>query len=249
MNMYDQAARFYDRMFPFSLRLESQKQIFLKFLENYPLNRVTEAGCGTGVQSLALAECGLEVIGTDISEEMLSRALSNSKLSKATVQWIKAGIEELPEKLLQHSQDAVFILGNTLCHLTQSDSLYRILTDLKNCLVPRGYLILQLLNYTPILKAQQRVLNISRETNEEFIRFYDFLENGRIRFNILHIAGQGQQPDHELISQELYPYTRMEIEQMLTEAGYHIQAVWEELDGKEFDQEYSGTLCIVAQIN
>lgn len=58
-----------------------EKEIFIKKILFYagPNGKVLEAGCGTGVISTYLSNCGLEVTAVDIDEDMLKVARKISK--------------------------------------------------------------------------------------------------------------------------------------------------------------------------
>lgn len=55
------------------------------------LDRILDVACGTGLSSKALTDIGEEVIGTDISEEMLAYARQNRE-----IQFVQSPAEELP---------------------------------------------------------------------------------------------------------------------------------------------------------
>ena len=80
-------------------------------------------------------------------------------------------------------------------------------------------MVLQLLNYDRILENQERIVNVQKKENLEFIRFYDFLDN-KIRFNLLTIDWAQQPAENQLTSTMLYPYRKKELLTLLNSAGF-----------------------------
>jgi SAM-dependent methyltransferase len=62
---------------------------FLRLREPVPL--ALDAACGTGQSTVALKEIASRVVGTDVSREMLARALR-----EAGVRYVEASVEDLP---------------------------------------------------------------------------------------------------------------------------------------------------------
>ncbi len=84
----------------------------------------------------------------------------------------------------------------------------------------RGIVVIGLLNYARIDRERDRIVNIRRVGHSEYIRFYDFLSNTRVRFNVLAIDWSGAEPTHRLYSTELRPYAVEEIAYALEWVGF-----------------------------
>ena len=94
--------------------------------------RVLEIGSGGGNDSIFMAECGLEVIGTDISHTALKVALGRAKKAHVQVHWLRSSILELP--FCNGSID--FISDRGLFHLIEdrdrpayASEVFRVLID------------------------------------------------------------------------------------------------------------------------
>jgi SAM-dependent methyltransferase len=64
---------------------------FLGLREPEPIPLALDAACGTGQSTVALKEIAYRVVGTDVSREMLTRALR-----EAGVRYVEASAEDLP---------------------------------------------------------------------------------------------------------------------------------------------------------
>ena len=57
---------------------------------------VLDVGCGTGVVALAAARMGANVVGLDLTSELLARAKENAELSQVEIQWQEGDAEQMP---------------------------------------------------------------------------------------------------------------------------------------------------------
>ena len=58
--------------------------------------RVLDVGSGTGVTAITAARLGANVMGTDLTPELLAQAAENSRVSHVDVEWRVADVEALP---------------------------------------------------------------------------------------------------------------------------------------------------------
>ncbi len=79
---------------------------------------VLDAGCGTGACSVKLANKGFDVIGLDISPEMLQKAMEQPDADK--VQWI---CQDMSDMDLFGTVQAVFSMTDSVNHLLEEDEL------------------------------------------------------------------------------------------------------------------------------
>jgi ubiquinone/menaquinone biosynthesis C-methylase UbiE len=89
-NAYNEWATQYDSNLNKTRDLEAE--VFRKTLENIPLNKCLEIGCGTGKNSVWLTEKANEIIALDFSYEMLQRA--KQKISSNKIKFVQADMNE-----------------------------------------------------------------------------------------------------------------------------------------------------------
>jgi len=107
---------------------------------------------------------------------------------------------------------------------------------------------IQVLNYDKILARQERIVSIDREGDTEFVRFYDFLPGGNVRFNLLQFGWEETGSlVHSFTSVILRPYTRQELVTALAKNGFQValEAGGGKLDA--FNAETSDTLLLIAK--
>ncbi len=245
-NFYGSLASDYDAMTNFEQRVQKEQKIFQKWVERFSINTVLDAACGTGLHAIVLSQLGVNIIGADISVEMLDEARKNAKNAGEEIRWIQSPMQQLSQKI-SDKFDAVFCLGNSLPHLTDEKDLKAVVKGFSERLHPDGILVLQILNYNKILNEKNRIVNIKRNEKHEFIRFYDFLED-LIRFNILRIQWEGNNPvHHQLVSTELMPYLKDQLFRVLQNKGFRDIETFGNMTFDPFLENESSNLVMVAK--
>lgn len=246
-NFYRSIAAYYDKMTRFEQRLDSEKVIISEWMKRYNFNRVLDTACGTGLYAIICASLGADVTGADPSVEMLSRAALYAEKHHVKVRWVNSTMQEI-DHYIQTKFPMVICLGNSLPHLLTKADLVKSIDNFYRLLEPRGKAVIQLLNYSKILKQQNRIIGIQKSDDHEFIRFYDFYEN-LIRFNVLQVHWENGKPYHYLASTHLYPYTWREIKSHLEKIGFTNFKLYGDMTFSPFQEADSPNLVIVAQKN
>ena len=78
-----------------------------------PVRKVMELACGTGEVSMRLDDKGYEVIGVDLSKNMLE--IAEKKAQGRHIEWLQADMRVLEEVPIT---DAVTLFSDSLCYLT-----------------------------------------------------------------------------------------------------------------------------------
>lgn len=237
---YDEFAGFYDGMINFDESLERRKRLLQNFIG--ASKTAADIGCGTGLDSIALAMCGLAVTGFDPSPQMIETAKVNSATHKVAIEFIAKGIEDLPANL-ENKFDIVVSLGNALANIPE-DNLKLGMKNINRILSPGGKIVLQILNYDLILSRRERIINITEDRANTFVRFYDF-EKEAIRFNILKFRKVNKN-DFSLISTTVFPYKYEELINILSGSGFKYLEAFGGLDKSKFEINKSKDVIITA---
>lgn len=249
MKFYEDIADAYDDMTDFRQRLGAGEEFAWRLRGRFGeagMSSALDVACGTGVYALAFAAGGVElVVGADISEGMLRMARQRAKELGVSVQWVLARMQDLRD-LLSEQFDVITCLGNSLPHLLTDSDLESTLAGFRQLLRADGRLFLQLLNYESILADAERIVEITRRGDLEFVRFYDFMPD-RLVFNLLKINWEGNCGIHTLSSTELRPYIWATLEHALKRSGFTNIKAYGGLDFSRFNPAASATLLLEAQ--
>lgn len=249
--MYDAFSEDYDRFVNWESRLNFELPWLLQQLDSAHGRRVLDAACGTGIHVIALAQRGFQAAGADLSAPMVDHARENADHAGVSVQFVAAGFGQLvaafPEPF-----DVLLCLGNSLPHVLSEDELLTALRDFAACLRPGGLLILQNRNFDMVMADMERWMEPQghREGDREwiFFRFYDYLPDGLIQFNILtlHRTHPSAGWTQRVTSTRLRPLLRVPLTQALQAAGFEHVTAFGSMDGSSFQPGSSGNLIIVA---
>lgn len=245
MDFYDSIADAYDAVTHAVARNASARRFIDRFMERYSPTSVIDVACGQGMFTIPLAERGIRVVGADISEGMIARARHKAEGLGLRMDWIVSPMQELAGLGLG-TVDAALCMGNSLPHLLTDADLEQALESFAQLLKPGGVLAVRLLNYTRILQRQERIVGIDSAGDKQYVRFYDFLDNGRIRFNVLQIFDREDSPQHAIHSTTLRPYGVEELLRRVAAAGLKTIQTCGGLDFTPFDAAESDSLLLLA---
>jgi ubiquinone/menaquinone biosynthesis C-methylase UbiE len=250
--MYDQFATDYDRFNNWENRLAYELPFIEDRLKSFNARYVLDAACGTGMHAIALAGHGFSLYGTDISEPMIDQARKNALTQNIGVAFETAGFGRLAGVFKEKVFDAVLCLGNSLPHILTRGDLKIVLVDFTNCLKPGGLLLIQNRNYDLIMADRQRWMEPQTfmDKNYEYLfqRFYDFENDGTIRFNIVTLKRPlGGEWQVSAAGTRLAPQKETDLRRMLEEAGFVDIQTYGSMTGEVFDRSTSGNLILVAQ--
>lgn len=132
----------FDKATRWDRRLAIEMPFLRAWLRSWNARRVTDAACGSGRHSHALASLGFDVTGIDMDEDLLELARSESPSDSC--RFLKV---DLRQGAGPSGQDALFCLGNSICLLPAVEEVKACLRRFHDSLRPRGGVILHLLNY------------------------------------------------------------------------------------------------------
>ena len=253
--MYDSLSSSYDRFVNWPSRLAYEMPFIegqLSMLGTPPL-RILDAACGTGMHAIAMAQRGHAVAGADLSEPMIEVARLNAVRAGVDIQFEPVGFGSLSQTFGPGSFDALLCLGNSLPHLTSPEDLAGALQDFAGVLRPGGLLLVQNRNFDSVMASLARWMEPQSHQEEDnewlFLRFYDYLPDGLIDFNVVTLHRQERGLWNQQVSTtQLRPILQTELVQALDEAGFSQVTCYGDMTGSAFDPSSSGNLVITAFI-
>ena len=239
IEFFNQLADYYDLMIPFEKAVERKKNIFKNFIT--PAHKyAADLGCGTGTDSIALAQLGLSVTSFDTSVGMIEKASANASKEKVKINFSVGNAANIPEFFNEHF-DLVISLGNTFANI-KKENLFKSLKRCYEVLKKGGVLLVQILNYQKILSGKERIINITENDAYFFIRFYDF-KSGHIVFNSLRVA-KTELSDYSLISTKVYPHLKKDFEKLLSELNFKSVELHSDLQSSSYIESSSKNMVI-----
>jgi SAM-dependent methyltransferase len=260
--MYDSFSQEYDHFVNWPNRLAFELPFLMEQITtavDKPAEsiRILDTATGTGMHAIALAQKGFTVSGMDISEGMVTIARQNAAAVNVDVFFTTAAFGNITKRstLIPEGKgipfDAVLCLGNSLPHVDDINALQSALADFSACLRPGGLLILQNRNFDNVLDKKERWMEPQSYKDENgetiFLRFYDFLPDGHIQFNIITLKPTTDgQLNQSIMETRLFPITRDILVPALEEAGFVSIRLFGSLSNTPFDSRSSGNLVVSA---
>ena len=251
IEFYDRLAEFFDVMIDWQSRLAVELPFIQATLTRHNARAVLDCACGTGGHTIALAQRGYRVMGSDISAAMIARAQMNARRADLSIPFSVARFQDL-RATFREKFDAVLCIGNSFVHVLDDDDALASLVTMRECLRDDGVLILHNLNNDKRWKEKPRWFAVNSGALQEretlVWRFADYDEAAnRITFNIaLFTKDEQGNWSVQVQSTPQRPYQKIEIENLLQRAGFRNLEFYGSLQGEPFDAEQSGDLVTVA---
>jgi len=157
---------------------EEKKQVFKEFCINHimPGNKCKKAidlGAGNGIQSVALAELGVDVLAIDFNDQLISELKERKKDLKIKIE--KDDIREF-EKHSRFKPDLILCYGDTISHLDSLNEIESIFASSFKMLENGGRVLISFRDYSNELKDTARFIPVKSDEEKIltcFLEFYD----------------------------------------------------------------------------
>lgn len=135
-------AEHYDWMFgvPYESKVAEQKLLLHELLGGEASGMAVDLGCGSGFQTLALADLGYDVLAIDISARLL-RDL-RARVGSRPIGVKHADILTLDSLVAADSVNVAVCMGDTVTHLSSRHEVARLFQSVYRALMPGGRFIL-----------------------------------------------------------------------------------------------------------
>lgn len=142
MDAYTSFAEVYD-MFMDNIPYEDWCGYLTSLLKEYGINDglVLDLGCGTGTLTELLAKEGYDMIGVDVSEDMLQEAIEKRAESGLPILYL---LQDMREFELYGTVPAVVSICDSLNYILDYDDLAHVFSLVNNYLDPKGMFIFDL---------------------------------------------------------------------------------------------------------
>ena len=248
-DLWDTLSADYDRFVNWEQRLDREMPFLESHLASHGARRVLDVACGTGHHTIALAQRGYEVVGTDVSEGMVGRARQNARSADAFAAFHQAGFGHLREAV-KEPFDALLCLGNSLPSVLSEEALGVALADMAGLLAPGGLIVIQNLNYDRVWPRRERFMPLQtyQQGKEEwlFFRFVDFHQE-TLTFNMVVLHRNGDVWDYAAEATELRPILSKDLKRLLERSGLTNVDFYGDYDQNPYRQDTSGDLIVVAR--
>lgn len=153
--LYFDYAELYDEMYGEIFDYDEQFNIVDEHMSERGMDKVLESACGTGRLAKILYENGYDVVGLDLSEEMLD-------IARERVPDIKFVQDDIRDFDLDDRFDAIICLGHSFAHMIKDEDIYHALECFNKHLRKGGLLIMDNFDALQTIKGFEKY----RETTD-----------------------------------------------------------------------------------
>ena len=193
------------------------------FLAERQIGTFLDVSIGTGGMSLPLQELNIELYGSDLSEEMLSRCREKSLAKQKPIRLECCDFRDL-SRWDDRKFDCVASTGNSLGYVTNEDVL-KAIEQMDAHVKPGGYFCCDSRNWEKIQREKQRFYLYDpffhHGTRINLIQVWDHNPDGTITFNLLYTFEQENRiVQKEFFEEHYFPFPLELVEKKLSALGY-----------------------------
>lgn len=139
----------WDDLIDWEKRKAGENGFFEGLLKRHGVRSVIDVSTGSGFHAVQLKQAGFDVVATDGSSTMLTKARANFRAHELDIQshyrdWLSLDPQDLGQF------DAVVCLGSSLCHVFEANARLNVLEKFRALLKPGGLLVVDQRNFFAI---------------------------------------------------------------------------------------------------
>ena len=222
MEAYTGFATVYDRYMdniPYDDWAQNIKKLFEKY--NMPMEIVCDLGCGTGQMTRRLKEMGYDMIGIDVSYDMLMEAMSQEDSDG-----ILYLCQDMRSFELYGTVGAVISLCDSMNYLADTDELLQVCKLANNYLDPKGLFIFDMKTDSYYKKLGTGTIAENREEGS-FIWENEYNPDTRDNYYYLTIYEENEEGTFDRFEEEhmQHAFTVDEVKAAIKESGLELLQV------------------------
>ena len=168
----------------FDKAIERNRKLFKELkIETKSIALAVDLGCGSGFQSIALAELGFRVVAVDFCSVLLSEL--RDRANNLSIPTVNDNILNF-SKHIDERVKIIVCMGDTLTHLEGSVAVEALFVDVEKSLAKNGMLILTFRDYVstelqgtkrfiPVKSNNSRILTCFLEYRDRYVEVHDLL--------------------------------------------------------------------------
>lgn len=173
-NYYDYFAEKYHIMLKnWTEKVDTQGKVLKQILNRYTkikIKNILDCTCGIGIQALSLAQEGLNVTGSDLSQNELDYAKREAQKRNLDIRFIQADCRYL-ENIITEKFDAVIAIDSALPHLLTKENFLLAFRSIHKRLNKGGVFISSYRDYEALLKSKPEMAYPVRFNKEDDIEY------------------------------------------------------------------------------
>ena len=164
---FEDIAKKFDNLFGDVEKLTKLEALSIQpILDEYNAKKVLDCACGSGIQSIGLAEKGYDIYASDISNTLLK--ITQEKAKNKNLKIVTKNVDFKNLEYWKEKFDATICCGNSLPLVSSLDEVKTVLQNMKMVTKHKGIVIIGLHNYNR-LKNENQLFLLRKNTENELI--------------------------------------------------------------------------------
>ena len=218
ISVFEKYAHEYDLMTNARQREQSHDKEVAAIVSRFSPESVLDAGCATGLTSALFARRGIETVGMDRSQKMLTVARKKYESSGYPLRFQFGHFEKLP-KTLFNKFDLVVSLANSISGVHTLKELYAAFSNFHKALIPGGSVVIQILNYTGWKENELRPIRVTDNDGLVHIRFSE-RQGRKFHVYVIRLDNRDAEPTFEVFRHYFDNFSATEVTRILREVGF-----------------------------
>ena len=158
----------------FTQKADQQRALFTRLaVAPAATGQAIDLGCGSGFQSVALAQLGFSVTAIDANAQLLAEL--DQRAHGLNIQTVQHDLTDLANcAVLPAHADCIVCMGDTLSHLPSPAAVTGLILDAAHRLAPGGYLILGFRDLSQPLHGLDRFIPIRSDDDRIMTCFLEY---------------------------------------------------------------------------
>lgn len=222
-------AKLYDRADIYDLletdrRYQIVKRHWERVLSGKQVRDLLDVSIGSGNLTLPLAELGIGLYGSDLSEHMLERCREKADKKGFPIDLRASDFRRLDESF-DMMFDCVASTGNSLPYVT-NDEVLDVLGQMDRLVRPGGYLYFDVRNWDKITATKQRFYTydptfLENGVRMDLVQVWDHHEDGSMTFHLFYtFERENKKFQKEIFEEHYFPIMRHVLLDGLERLGY-----------------------------
>lgn len=200
----------------------NEQYSFFKSHDIFPKGKrgAVDLGCGNGIQSIALARLGFDVIAIDFNNTLLSE-LHDHK-DEYSIKTLELDMMDFQEKVV-NPVEIITCMGDTISHLSSVKDIHKIVRRMHSKLSALGKIVLSFRDYSTALYGETRFIPVKSDENRILTCFLEYHDGNVNVTDLLHEKENGKWVQ-KVSSYQKVRISEEQVKQILSSQGFSIDS-------------------------